>query len=165
MIQQSVKAGTREFFKDRDHVTNLVLSIALWAVTIMNYQINNYYPNYFPGDDFQNLSMISTVELIAYIAAGILYDSVKSKKTTIVFVVSFAICIFGGAGLLVNDKQTLPYNDLIFNYICKFGIASAFQGVYLASELFPVAFASTTFGVCNLSGVISGFFSKYVYAL
>lgn len=40
MIQQSVKAGIREFFKDRDRIVNLVLSMALWAVTIMNYMIN-----------------------------------------------------------------------------------------------------------------------------
>jgi len=56
--------------------------------------------------------------------------------------------------------------DLAFNYICKFGIAAAFQGCYLASGvLFPIIFASTTFGACNLMGTISAFFSVDVYSL
>lgn len=51
------------------------------------------------------------------------------------------------------------------NFICKFGIAAAYQGVYLANILFPIVFASTTFGVCCMMGSISGFFSSGVYSI
>jgi hypothetical protein len=49
-IQRSVKSGIREFFKERDLVVNLGLSMLLWYLSVMAYQINDYYESYFPGD-------------------------------------------------------------------------------------------------------------------
>jgi len=47
-----MKFGIRNFFQERDNIINLLLTMLLWAITILNYQINAYYPNYFPGDSF-----------------------------------------------------------------------------------------------------------------
>ena len=41
----------------------------LWFIVILNYQINDYYDYFFPGDQYQALIVLSTVELIAYIVA------------------------------------------------------------------------------------------------
>ena len=73
-IQRSAKFGIREFFKSRDNTINLLLSMGLWFITIMNYQVNAYYPNYFPGDQYLNLIAISTVELFAYILSALAFD-------------------------------------------------------------------------------------------
>ena len=121
-----MKTGIKEFVKDRSNVVNLVLVMGLWGVTLMNYCINSYYPNYFPGDPFENLIAISCVELFAYIAAGLFFDRLKSKQTTTLFIVSFGICLVGGTGILTTTKQEMPYVDMISNFICKFGIAAAF---------------------------------------
>jgi hypothetical protein len=164
-IQTSVKAGIREFFKERDLVINLILCMALWAVTLMTYMINAYYANYFPGDQFQNLIMISTVELVAYILSGIAFEKFSSKKSTKLFIVSFIITIAGALSIILNDKDQMPYLDMIGNFVCKFGLASAYQGVYLVNILFPIVFASTTFGVCCLMGAVSSFFSQDVYGI
>lgn len=51
-IQRSVKAGIKEFFKNPEWVRNLVINMALWAITVFNYQINDYYECFFPGDQF-----------------------------------------------------------------------------------------------------------------
>ena len=139
--------------------------MGLWFVTLFNYLINSQYPNYFPGDVFQNLIYISTVELIAYIFAGIFFDSVKSKKSTKLFVFSYIICLFSGIGILLNDKEKLPYVDMICNFICKFGIAAAYQGVYLANILFPIVFASTTFGVCCMMGAVACLCAPSIYSI
>jgi len=146
-------------------VINLVLTMSLWGVTLMNYMINAYYPNFYPGDGFQNLIAISTVELIAYIAAGLFFDRMRSKQTTKLFVVAFGICLIGGTGLIATDRNRNPYVNLISNFICKFGIAAAYQNVYNANGLFPLVFASTTFGICCLMGALSAFFSEHVYNL
>lgn len=74
-IQTSVKAGIREFFTEKNNTINLFVCMGLWAVTLFAYMINAYYSNYFPGDQFQNLILISTVELIAYIISGMFFDS------------------------------------------------------------------------------------------
>ena len=49
-VQRSIKAGFREFFKERDQVINLILSMSLWFIIVFAYQINDYYDYYFPGD-------------------------------------------------------------------------------------------------------------------
>ena len=49
-IQRSVKSGIREFFKDRDLILNLGLSMLIWYLSVMAYQINDYYESYYPGD-------------------------------------------------------------------------------------------------------------------
>ena len=49
-IQRSVKAGIKVFFKNPEWVVNLLICMFLWFVTVMNYQINDYYENFFPGD-------------------------------------------------------------------------------------------------------------------
>ena len=109
--------------------------------------------------------MISTVELFAYIISGLAYDSFKGKQTIKIFVMSYIICLVGAIGIVVNDKEKLPYMDMICNFIVKIGTASSYQSVYIANVLFPVVFASTTFGICCMQGTIASMFSPYVYGL
>jgi len=59
----------------------------------------------------------------------------------------------------------LEYLDLVSNFIVKFGIASAYQGVYMTSILFPIVYSSSTFGICCMQGAIAGMISGYVYNL
>ncbi len=54
---------------------------------------------------------------------------------------------------------------MICNFIVKVGAASAYQGVYIANVLFPVVFASTTFGVCCMQGAIASMISPNIYGL
>ena len=109
--------------------------------------------------------VISTVELVAYIISGLAYDSFKGKSTIKVFVMSYIICLVGAIGILINDKEKLPYMDMICNFIVKIGTASSYQGVYIANVLFPVVFASTTFGICCMQGAIASMISPSVYEL
>ena len=78
---------------------------------------------------------------------------------------SYIICLVGAIGILVNNKEKLPYMDMICNFIVKIGTASTYQSVYIANVLFPVVFASTTFGMCCMQGAIASMFSPSVYGL
>jgi len=100
--------------------------MCLWFITVMNYQINAYYPNYYPGDQYQNLIAISTIELFAYIVSAIAYDWFVGRQLTKMFVMSYVICLIGAAGIIIGDKNNKSYLDLISNFIVKFGIASAY---------------------------------------
>jgi hypothetical protein len=43
-VQQSMKAGIREFVNHEDPlVRNLSILMVLWFITVINYQINDYY--------------------------------------------------------------------------------------------------------------------------
>ena len=92
------------------------------------------------------------MELFAYIAAGLLYETFKSKPCTKLYVISFVICIIGAVGVLTNDEKESPWADLFFDYLSKVGISMAFLGVYQANILFPIVFSSTTFGICAMMG-------------
>jgi hypothetical protein len=61
---------------------------------------------------------------------------------------SYLICLIGASGIMFGDPLNLPYLDLVCNFIVKFGIASAYQGVYLTSYLFPIVYNNSSFGIC-----------------
>ena len=161
-VQRSVKYGIREFFKNRDQVINLILTMFLWFFTIMSYEINDYYGGWFPGDYYQYFMTISFHEMLAYIAADYIFESFKTKKTTKLFLLSYTICLVGSITIMVNDEKEYPVIDMIGQFICKFGIACAYQGCYLATVLFPIIFASTTFGAGITMSSVSEFCSIYI---
>lgn len=161
-IQQSVKAGIRHFLKDTKSVRNLLLNMIIWSAVCMAYQINDYYNNYFPDDNYLDTIYIATVELIGYILGGLLFDYLPKKKSTITFSVSFAICFFGSIWIINNDKDLRPDIDLMCNFVCKFGIASAFQTCFQTNDIFPVVYSSMTFGICYMMQSISSVLSIYV---
>ena len=98
----------------------------LWAIVVMNYQINDYYESFYPGDQFEFLMAISVVELVGYVVGGFVFESFKVKPATNLYLVSFIICTVGALGILLNDEVENPWLDLIFNFISKFGVAMAF---------------------------------------
>jgi MFS family permease len=161
-IQRSVKSGIREFFKERDLVVNLGLSMLLWYLSVMAYQINDYYDSYFPGDYFEYFITISVNEMIAYIIADFVFEGFKTKKSTKLFFYSYSICIVGALTIMINNEKEYPVIDMIGQFICKFGIASGFQACYLANVLFPIIFASTTFGVCVMMNSVAAFCSIFI---
>ena len=122
-----MKAGLREFMNSEEPLfRNLILSMALWFIVIMNYQINAYYNNFYPGDSYDNLIFITIVELISYIVADIAFEKLGKRAAAKLFVLSFSLCLFCSIGILINDATEHPYLDLTYNYLCKFGIAAAF---------------------------------------
>lgn len=147
--------------KNKVYVINLALNMVLWALTDMDYQINDYYNNYFPTDSYEDTIAIATVELIGYIFASVIFESFTTKKSTKTYLISYAICLFGSLWIINNDKVEHPDIDLACNFICKFGIAAAFQSCFLTNELFPIVFSSTTFGICSMMSSISSVLSVY----
>ena len=135
----------------------------IWGLTDMNYQINDYYPNYFPHNDsyLQTIS-IATVETFGYIFASVLFEVFKSKPTIKSYIVTWVITLAGAFWMIFNDSETYPYRDLASNYLIKFGIAAVFQTCFLSNDLFPIVFSSTTFGLCSMMCSISSVFSIYI---
>ncbi len=99
----------------------------IWGITDMNYQINDYYPNYFPGNDsYLQTAAIATVETFGYIFASVIFECFKSKPTIKSYIVTFTIALSGAIWMICNNSEEHPYRDLICNYMIKFGIAAVF---------------------------------------
>jgi hypothetical protein len=99
---------------------------------------------------------------MAYIIADFVFASFKSKRSTKLFLYGYSICLVGALTIVLNDVEKYPAIDMIGQFICKFGIASAFQACYLANVLFPTAFSSSTFGVCVMMNSLASFCSVFI---
>lgn len=73
----------------------------------MNYQINAYYANFFPGkaSQYDNLIWISVVELTAYILTGFIFERLGNRAAAKLFVFAFSICLVGATGIIVSDAE------------------------------------------------------------
>ena len=87
---------------------------------------------------------LTTVELTAYLVAAFVYGHFSSTPNKKLFYFAYTIAIFGASIIIINNYRIL-WLDMIGEFITKFGIASAFQGVYLNTNLFPIAYSSSTF--------------------
>ena len=100
--------------------------MVLWFFTVFNYQVNDYYESYFPGNDYQYLMVISTVELFGYITGGILFESFTVQPCRKLYLFSYTFCLISATALVCNDPEDFPALDMILNFMCKFGVAIAF---------------------------------------
>lgn len=101
----------------------------------------------------------ATVELVAYVLGEVFYEKYKARRF---FFFSFALTIFGGIIVLINlekESDHQKYLEMSFCWVTRFGISMIYEGVYMANGLFPILFASTSFGICNFFAGLSGLFS------
>ena len=75
---------------------------------------------------------------------------------------SYTVSIIWAIVLMFNNAEEYPVIDMISQFICKFSIACAFQACYLANELFPIVFASTTFGACVSQNSLASYVSIWI---
>lgn len=118
----------------------------LWIVASFDYFLINFQLKYIKGDIFVNTIVSSVSEVIAYLVSGALYSTIGPK---ISFVSSFALAIVGSIFYVIfgDDHENLIPLMVLSS---KFGISSSFNVVYLANNLFPSIYASTTFGIFNI---------------
>jgi len=146
--------------RNKVFVRNLVISLFLWMATVMCYNCIMTYENYFPGDTYDNDITVAAFELTAYMITGVLFSRVGAKRF---FFMAYMLAIIGGLGVMIIDE--IPELELMFSYLARFGISATYQAVYLNNDLFPIIFASTTFGVCNIFAGISNAISIEVTLL
>ncbi len=77
--------------------------MCLWAIIVMNYQINAYYNNFFPGQSYDDLMYITIVELISYIIADLVFEHLGKRKSAKLYVSAFLIQLGSSIGILMND--------------------------------------------------------------
>jgi hypothetical protein len=97
----------------------------LWFLTVFSYQVNDYYDYYFPGDQFEALITLSTVELTAYVVADFVYERFLSTPNKKIFYFGYIIAVSGALTIIINDKRVL-WLDMIGEFSTKFGIACSF---------------------------------------
>ena len=120
------------------------------------------HENYFPGDDYDNAMVGATVELLGFIAGGTLYEKLGARRT---FFFMYILAAVSAIGVLAISEESNPGLDLLSSYIARFAISATYQAIYLVMDLFPILFASTIFGACNVFAGITNLGSAVFYPL
>eukprot|EP00347_Sterkiella_histriomuscorum_P018095 403346808 len=157
----SLRTTMKEFLSDKIILRNLIINIFMWILTIMAYQIISNHSNYFPGDQYTSDIIGSCVELFGYVAGEILYEKFGARK---LFFFAYIFAMLGGIGVLItvdfdDAPQSQQYLEMSFAWLTRFGISITYEGLYMTTGLFPILFASTSFGICNLFAGLAGLFS------
>lgn len=98
--------------------------MVIWAIIIMNYQINAYYEDSYDGDVYDDDIYLSLVELVGFIFGEFLYEYLTNHKFKKIFIGCFIWTLLCSIVILINDPKKDEALDVTFNYLCKFSIAT-----------------------------------------
>ena len=149
----------KELLKSKRYMVNLGVITWLWMSAFMTAEIIALYspPKSVTGDGYYADMFAALVDLAGYLASGLLFGQFLIRKKFIFFL-SYGAALVGTAGLVVTDNSQISSDqslNLGFKILAQFGVASAYQGVFLMMDIFPGVFQSSTFGICNAFGLVS----------
>jgi len=146
----------KRLIKDKTHLRNLIAFMGLWVVGTFNTYLIFFQIKYMKGDFFINTIVSCLSDVVAYILAGLLIERLGIRTS---YMYSFVICIIGGFMYMIfrNDH---PHFIPLFLLISNFGNSWSLNVDWNSNAmLFPVIFASSTNGICNLLARISNILS------
>ena len=148
---------------------NLVVMAMCVTTFSFNYYMVSFLLKYFPGNMFVNSAVSSLSDVSGNILGGFMYSSYGARRA---LGISYGISIAGGIGILIYEVSTnfysgLPTTDasssLLFPglvLIAKLGMTSVINIAYVCNpDMFPVLFASTALGFCNLFARLATMFA------
>ena len=120
----------------------------IWLSVSFNWYLLQFLVNTFENIYATGLGA-SASDIVAYALSGLIYEKLGIKLT---IAICYASSTIGGLIILfygLSHQETWIFPILIT--LTKFGISCSFNVVYVAhSSLFPVLFAATAMGLCNI---------------
>lgn len=114
------------------------------------------------GDFFVNSIITASADILAYSISGLILDRLGIKLS---YLASFTVALVGGALYLafrINNPGLIPIFLLLSNYGNSWGTNIDWNS---NAKLFPVIYASSANGICNLfsrlSTVVSPQFAEF----
>ena len=136
------------YLRQKRILQNLAIMAVVWLATSFNYYLIMYLVNTFDRV-YQSGIMSSMSEILAILVSGIIYRHVGIRGS---ISLAFGLALLGGAIIIFYGLQhESSWVFLLLVLAAKFGIAASFNIVYISnSEIFPVLFAASALGYCNL---------------
>ena len=123
----------------------------IWALTSFTYYLIIFKLKSLPGNIFVNSSFSAIANALGHFLALYFYKCMSARNVMILF---FTIQILGAIPLCMQFNESELYTKHILPIsllLCTFGSSGQFCNLYLAHlDLFPLVFATTTMGVCNI---------------
>ena len=148
------------FLKQRWIAINLGIMSLVWLATSFNNYLLLFLTANF-SDEYAIGISLGVADLLSYAVAGVLYRFLGAKWS---LVTAYAISSIGGIIVVawgLAHQESAAFVGLIF--FSRIGISFAFNIIYVShAPLFPIMFATTSFGVCNfLARIFSAFSSLF----
>ena len=138
--------------KNKVYLSNLLIFVVLWIVGTFNYYLIYFQIKYMKGDVFINTIASSGSEMASYVLSGLILDKIGLKLS---YLSSYVIVIIGTIFyviLIENHEDLIP----VMLLVTSFGISSCLNINWNGNaQLFPVIFASSTNGICNIFARLS----------
>ena len=122
----------------------------VWLTICFNWFMISYMVNTLEKI-YESAIAMSIADILSYLVAGLIYKSIGIKR---LLLYTNMLAAMGGLSILyygLQHESSWTYPLLIF--IAKTGVSCAFNGIFIGHQaLFPVLFATTSFGICNIFG-------------
>jgi len=126
---------------------NFLCLLCLLSISSFSYYLINFKLKNVKGSLTLNTLVSQTAEVAADVVSVLVYLSLGPRRG---FASGYILATVGALLLLCfpDNVAMIPF----FVTVAKFGVASSFNTVYLASVgLIPTMFASSVFGLCNVA--------------
>ena len=140
------KGSLKDLCIDKKLRRNLMLATYLWITVSFNYYLISFYMKYINGSIYLNNFLSALADFLGNLSAGFVITKAGMKRSIFGY---YALTGIFGFGLIFTQDNAIIVPICVF--VSKFGISSAFNGMYLSSPmLFPPYLLSTSFAVCNV---------------
>lgn len=129
----------------------------LWITVSFNYYLIGLFLKYLPGDIYQNSLAAGCAEFCAMVTCGVILQHLSMKRT-----LSCLFILSASSGLCLIESNGGAYTaGLVMT--CKFGIAAAFNCLYIYTTLmFKPTVSATAFGMLNFFARLATVMAPFV---
>ena len=139
---------------------NLIVMVALWIITLVDYGMINIYLKHLPGNRYLNFTTSGVSEIFAHSIVGAFFVQLTPRWT---FFIGFAVSLCGAIPLVWQEQFESGALISMFVLLAKFGISMAMCGCYVSTPfIFPILLSGTAFGICNIFGRFFAIASPYI---
>ncbi|TNV79680.1 hypothetical protein FGO68_gene574 [Halteria grandinella] len=147
-IMTQVGGGTlSEFVKDRAQLVKLVIFVFMWMAQSFSYYLAFFMTRKMEGDFFLNTFVYSGTELFSHLFVGLIINKLSVNAA---YLIAFLTACFSSMMyclLRVSNPEYVPF----FLGLLIFGIIFSTNTNWNSNQfLFPVIYASSTNGLCNI---------------
>ena len=144
-----LSGSIRDLLKNKVHFRNLLIAIVLWVSNLLSYYTVYFHIRYLGGDYFFNILAFGGCEVAAYAIGAVITAKIGFKASYCTSHIITIVAALLYMALKDNYTDLLPLVMALAGFGIVWGCNVNWNGNAL---LFPVIYASSTNGICNLFG-------------
>ena len=141
----------KELIGEREIMINLALMTAIWTTCSFTYYLAKFQLKFIAGNVFVNSLSSSVADALSRPVAYFAYKCMHTRRVMLMF---FTISAVGSIPVMFSENASVGFKSYAVPaclWIANFGSCGNFSNLYIGHlDLFPMVFATTTMGICNV---------------